>query len=281
MNDHLTKKLAPKEVGSLMQNPTGTEGAAGNNLHDHLQQFQGQDAEVQFRKIWKSAGFMRRVSVGMRSGTIQDVNDGFGDRTRSCRESTLPRDDPDTEIKFWIKGNTEIGPILEVKAICHLDVHLVMVPILGLCCPEANRYVDELRYNDPDYSAECFEEADCESIEETHAEQPTTQSTTQCRQSEDHIPIDKREWIDLTANEKKSYVSVGNPYLEFVMRLVRHVDLQERESDGAVHWTSIGRKLRYAFLKHGGDTFSVNEWINNISKGSSKNTIPKLQELLQ
>ena len=54
------------------------------------------------------------------------------------------------------------------------------------------------------------------------------------------------------------------------MRLVRHVDLQERESHGAVHWTSIGPKLRYAFLKDGGDTFSDNEWIQNIWKESSK-----------
>ena len=28
--------------------------------------------------------------------------------------NTLPRDDPDSEPKGWIKGNTRIGPILEV-----------------------------------------------------------------------------------------------------------------------------------------------------------------------
>ena len=65
----------------------------------------------------------------------------------------------------------------------------------------ASRYVDELRYNDPDYSPENFEVANYGSIEETHGEQPTIQSRSQCSQSEDHIPFHKREWIDITANE--------------------------------------------------------------------------------
>ena len=33
------------------------------------------------------------------------------------------------------------------------------------------------------------------------------------------------------------------------MKLVRHLDLKDRESDGAVHWESMGPKLRHAFQK--------------------------------
>ena len=32
-------------------------------------------------------------------------------RTVACREYTLPRDDPASEPKGWIQGNTRIGPI--------------------------------------------------------------------------------------------------------------------------------------------------------------------------
>ena len=35
-------------------------------------------------------------------------------KTVACREYTLPRDDPASEAKGWIQGNTRIGPILEV-----------------------------------------------------------------------------------------------------------------------------------------------------------------------
>ena len=34
--------------------------------------------------------------------------------TVACREYTLPQDDPASEPKGWIRGNTRIGPILEV-----------------------------------------------------------------------------------------------------------------------------------------------------------------------
>ena len=32
----------------------------------------------------------------------------------ACRECTLPRDDKSTDPKGWIRGNTKIGPVLEV-----------------------------------------------------------------------------------------------------------------------------------------------------------------------
>ena len=66
---------------------------------------------------------MRRVSFGMRWRTLQDLNYGFGDRTGSCREYTLSRDDPQSDIMLWTTGNTEIGPVLEVMTCCQLDVH--------------------------------------------------------------------------------------------------------------------------------------------------------------
>ena len=32
----------------------------------------------------------------------------------ACREYTYPRDDKSSEPKGWIRGNTQIGPVLEV-----------------------------------------------------------------------------------------------------------------------------------------------------------------------
>ena len=34
----------------------------------------------------------------------------------ACRECTLPRDEDSSEPKGWIRGNTKIGPVLEVAA---------------------------------------------------------------------------------------------------------------------------------------------------------------------
>ena len=35
-----------------------------------------------------------------------------------CREYTLPRDEDSSEPKGWIRGNTKIGPTLEVTTCC-------------------------------------------------------------------------------------------------------------------------------------------------------------------
>ena len=90
------------------------------------------------------------------------------------------------------------------------------------------------------------------------------QSRSQCSQSEDHILIHEREWIDVT---NTTWESVS---WNLFMRLVRRVDPQQRESDVAFHWTSMSSKLRHAFLKDGGDTFSDDEWIDHTWKRSSK-----------
>ena len=62
------------------------------------------------------------------------------------------------------------------------------------------------------------------------------------------------------------------------MRLVRHYDQNERKTDGAVHWKSMGPKLRQAFHKIGGHKFSDSDfapaypqskqqkWVSNIAK---------------
>ena len=56
---------------------------------------------------------MRVVEVGQYFVTR---NAGEFLHTVACREYTLPRDDPASQPKGWIRGNTRIGPILEVKS---------------------------------------------------------------------------------------------------------------------------------------------------------------------
>ena len=200
-----------------------------------------------------------------------DVKDGFGNRTGSCRVHTLSRDVPESEVKLWVKGHTRIGPVLRVKTTCYLNVKGTGIQIpstsangstFGLSHSRGpSRHVDELRHNDPDYSPEnFFELGNYWSTQETHARQPTAHSRFQYDPSEDFIPIAERNRIGIT---RKTYI------LE-TSKLVRHADLQERESDGAIHWKSMGPKLRHAFRKERGDTFSETDWINHCWKESNK-----------
>ena len=48
------------------------------------------------------------------------------------------------------------------------------------------------------------------------------------------------------------------------MRLVRHYDQDERETDGAVHWNSVVPKLQKAFQKSRGRKFADTDWPQHI-----------------
>ena len=69
--------------------------------------------ESKMGRFCKEAGFMRIVEVGQHFLT-KDTEDFRQCRSVACREYTLPRDDPASQPKGWIQGNTRIGPILEI-----------------------------------------------------------------------------------------------------------------------------------------------------------------------
>ena len=69
-------------------------------------------------KICIDAGFLTTVDVGQYFMT-KDTRE-FSQFTESvaCREYTLPRDEESSDPKGWIRGNTKIGPVLEVTTCC-------------------------------------------------------------------------------------------------------------------------------------------------------------------
>ena len=65
-------------------------------------------------KFCTDAGFLTTVNVGQYFMT-KDTEE-FSQFTESvaCREYILPRDDKSSDAKGWFRGNTKIGPVLEV-----------------------------------------------------------------------------------------------------------------------------------------------------------------------
>ena len=69
-------------------------------------------------KFCTDAGFLTAGEVGQYFMT-KDTEE-FSQFTDSvaCRENTLLRDEDSSEPKGWIRGNTRIGPVLEVTTCC-------------------------------------------------------------------------------------------------------------------------------------------------------------------
>ena len=80
-------------------------------LQKYFQQVNSLSPENRLSKFCEEAGFMSVVEVGQYFVT-RNASEFL--HTIACREYTLPRDDPASEPKGWIRGNTRIGPILEV-----------------------------------------------------------------------------------------------------------------------------------------------------------------------
>ena len=179
-----------------------------------------------FTKVCEDATFSRRASLGMSNKTIPDEDDGFGDRTQSRREYTVPRANSDSRIYATIPGQTFIGLVLQVHVIHYLGINGIEFQIPStttqertswvVICRGKNRYVENLHLNDPDHNPTSSDlllersatkerepgSAEMEpstSIEETHAKQFEIQTTPVYNYSEEVIPIEERKWNDIPA----------------------------------------------------------------------------------
>ena len=69
-------------------------------------------------KFCTDAGFLTTVEVGQYFMTKDTEELSQFTDSVACREYTLPRDESLSEPKGWIRGNTKIGPVLEVTTCC-------------------------------------------------------------------------------------------------------------------------------------------------------------------
>ena len=73
--------------------------------------------QVKLSKFCLDAGFLNVVEIGQYFMT-KDTADLSQFHAVACREYTLPREEDTSEPKGWIRGNTQIGPELEVTTCC-------------------------------------------------------------------------------------------------------------------------------------------------------------------
>ena len=65
-------------------------------------------------KFCMDAGFLSVVEIGQYFMTKDTEEFSQFTEPVTCREYTLPRDEKSSDPKGWIRGNTKIGPVLEV-----------------------------------------------------------------------------------------------------------------------------------------------------------------------
>ena len=106
----------PLPANSLITTPTpSTEVPAQEDLlqkyKERVERLSQQDRLI---KICIDAGFLTTVEVGQYFMTKDTEEFSQFTEPVTCREYTLPRDEKSSDPKGWIRGNTKIGPVLQV-----------------------------------------------------------------------------------------------------------------------------------------------------------------------
>ena len=102
--------FAPAKL--LMTTPTpSTEVPSQEDLLQKMERLSQQNRVI---KICTDAGCLTTVEVGQYFMTNHTEEFSFFSDSVACREYTLPRDEKSSDPKGWIRGNTKIGPVLEV-----------------------------------------------------------------------------------------------------------------------------------------------------------------------
>ena len=106
--------FAPANLLIMTPRPSIEILAQENLLQKYKERVKRLPQQDRLIKICIDAGFLKTVEVGQYFMTKH--TDEFSQFTEpmTCREYTLPRDEKSTDPKGWIRGNTEIGPVLEV-----------------------------------------------------------------------------------------------------------------------------------------------------------------------
>ena len=212
------------------------------------------------------------------------------------RIHTFLREDQNSRIHATIPQQTINGPVLQVHIVRHLDISGIETQIPSTTTKDRTLWCGDMpRENSPrggvtsqwsrpqfDKRSELLEHIGLERsvakerqrtwFHKDGAIMESLQSgnSKESNCSKEVLLIGERKWNDIPACQDFRGHTFEAEVSKLVMRLVRHYDQDERETDGAVHWNSMGPKLRKAFEKAGGHKFSDNDWLQKIYKGSNK-----------
>ena len=229
-------------------------------LQKCFQQVRQLSPEDKLSKFCKEAGFMSVVEVGQYFVTRNASE--FLLKTVACREYTLPRDDPASEAKGWIQGNTRIGPILEVTTTFQHFKFGVKVRIPSVKEDNSQswvrisfgtiRYVNNYVKHNTHNFASSYEEKAEPASSEVIAARSKAKAKPQPRESSGTttISLSERVWIDIVPSRQDNE---SHKVSKRVINILRHNQSVDREPDGAVQFY----KIKFLVKEH---TLSTQHW---------------------
>ena len=107
--------------------PRTDELRRGNLLQEYEQKFEQLSDNQKLSKLC-SNGSLKTIERGQYFITL-DTTQGPSGMVHLCREYMLPRNDPRTRARGWIRGNTKIGPVLNIHVCHHEDRYCTEIQV--------------------------------------------------------------------------------------------------------------------------------------------------------
>ena len=214
------------------------------------------------KKICTDAGFLTTVDVGQYLMTKDTEEFSQFAEPVTCRVYTLPGDEKSSDPKGWIRGNTKIGPVLEVttsylQGKCGVKIRIESVNkdnshswvrfSHGLNKLVTDLIDKEYDDNEQETSATKSEEFALKTnvlalASRSKAKAKPRRPSTACSSSRT-IPILERKWIDI---EPGAQSDQAYPVSKRLSTLLRHGQLPQEEH-GAIDFWRLEDDLRNKF----------------------------------
>ena len=199
--------------------------------------------ENKVSRFCKEAGFMRFVEVGQYFVT-KDTGNLRQFRSVTCREYTLPRDDPSSQAKGWIQGNMRIGPVLEVTTSFQNFKYGIEIRIWSVNQDNSQswvrislgtiKYVVDSNQDNTEIPADPQEDQVPQTSIKVVAARSKAKAKPQQRElvgTTATIPMHERRWIDIEPSEQ---TLAAYDLSKKEISLLRHNQTLQREKDGAI-----------------------------------------------
>ena len=180
----------------------------------------------------------------------------------ACREYTLPRDEKSSYPKGWIRGNTKIGPVLEVTSsylqgkygveiwveykqrqfslswarIAH-GLNKLVTHLINKEDDDNEQEISEMQFDDFVLKTNVFVFAS-----RSKAKANARRRTSACSSTRT-VPICERSWADV---EPGTYSPIAHPVSKQLSTLLRHGHLS-RDEGGAIEFWRLEDDLRKEF----------------------------------
>ena len=226
------------------------------------------------------AGFLTTVEVGQYFMTKDTEQFSQFTDSVACREYTLPRDESLPEPKGWIRGNTKIGPVLEVTTCCLQFKYGVEIRIESMNKDHShswvrishglNKLVTNLNNNEQDdheqetsdmQSEHYALKSNARAFASRSKAKAKPQRRTSASSSTKTFPVGERTWTDIEPQHSSlNDYSVSKK----LINLLRHGSLP-REDDGAIEFWRTKDHLQNHFVHS--RLWSYEKWKSIMARG--------------